>query len=83
MLLVVLQRHILMQSTNLILALYLFPFFPVAAQFASGNVPDSTRQRHHAPLYGRLVTEEHLPAVHRDIHQVSTDVLTLTILPQV
>uniref|UniRef100_A0A4Y0BR74 dual-specificity kinase n=1 Tax=Anopheles funestus TaxID=62324 RepID=A0A4Y0BR74_ANOFN len=43
----------------------------VAAQFASGNVPDSTRQRHHAPLYGRLVTEEHLPAVHRDIHQRS------------
>ncbi|XP_058823880.1 serine/threonine-protein kinase minibrain isoform X2 [Topomyia yanbarensis] len=41
----------------------------VAAQYASGNVPDSTRQRHHAPLYGRLVTEEHLPAVHRDIHQ--------------
>ncbi|XP_039443330.1 serine/threonine-protein kinase minibrain isoform X2 [Culex pipiens pallens] len=43
----------------------------VAAQYASGNVPDSTRQRHHAPLYGRLVTEEHLPAVHRDIHQRS------------
>ncbi|XP_055550233.1 serine/threonine-protein kinase minibrain isoform X2 [Wyeomyia smithii] len=40
-----------------------------SAQYASGNVPDSTRQRHHAPLYGRLVTEEHLPAVHRDIHQ--------------
>lgn len=44
----------------------------VAAQYASGNVPDSTRQRHHAPLYGRLVTEEHLPAVHRDIHQVAS-----------
>ncbi|XP_021706144.1 serine/threonine-protein kinase minibrain isoform X2 [Aedes aegypti] len=43
----------------------------VAAQYASGNVPDSTRQRHHAPLYGRLVTEEHLPAAHRDIHQRS------------
>uniref|UniRef100_A0A182Q465 dual-specificity kinase n=1 Tax=Anopheles farauti TaxID=69004 RepID=A0A182Q465_9DIPT len=50
--------------------LFIFPF-SVAAQFASGNVPDSTRQRHHAPLYGRLVTEEHLPAVHRDIHQRS------------
>lgn len=46
----------------------------VAAQYASGNVPDSTRQRHHAPLYGRLVTEEHLPAVHRDIHQVTSSI---------
>lgn len=32
-------------------------------------MPDSTRSRH-APLYGRLVSEEHLPASHRDVHQV-------------
>lgn len=38
----------------------------------TGPIPESTRQRH-APLYGRLVAEEHLPASHRDVHQVSIE----------
>jgi hypothetical protein len=44
----------------------------VSASYVPGAaLPDSSRQRH-APLYGRLVSEEHLPAAHRDVHhQVS------------
>lgn len=41
----------------------------VSASYVPGPMPDSTRSRH-APLYGRLVSEEHLPASHRDVHQV-------------
>ncbi|XP_063708907.1 serine/threonine-protein kinase minibrain isoform X2 [Culicoides brevitarsis] len=40
------------------------------ASYVTGPIPESTRQRH-APLYGRLVAEEHLPASHRDVHQRS------------
>lgn len=43
--------------------------FAVSASYVPGPIPDSTRSRH-APLYGRLVSEEHLPASHRDVHQV-------------
>ncbi|XP_070491900.1 serine/threonine-protein kinase minibrain isoform X4 [Chironomus tepperi] len=39
----------------------------LSASYVTGAIPDSTRQRH-APLYGRLVSEEHLPATHRDVH---------------
>lgn len=43
----------------------------VSASFVAGADANSTRQRH-APLYGRLVAEEHLPPTHRDaVHQVS------------
>lgn len=42
--------------------------FTVSASYVPGAIPDSSRQRH-APLYGRLVSEEHLPAAH---HQVNT-----------
>lgn len=41
----------------------------VSASYVTGPIPESSRSRH-APLYGRLVAEEHLPATHRDIHQV-------------
>lgn len=45
-------------------------FFAVPQSYVPGA--DTSRQRHHAPLYGRLVSEEHLPAAHRDVHlQVS------------
>lgn len=45
--------------------------FTVSAQFVAGPDANASRQRH-APLYGRLVSEEHLPAAHRDaVHQVS------------
>lgn len=44
---------------------------PVSAPFVAGPDANASRQRH-APLYGRLVAEEHLPAAHRDaVHQVS------------
>lgn len=49
-------------------------FFTISASYVTGPIPESTRQRH-APLYGRLVAEEHLPASHRDVHQVSTKIL--------
>ncbi|CRK97476.1 CLUMA_CG010865, isoform A [Clunio marinus] len=42
----------------------------LSASYVPGPIPDSTRSRH-APLYGRLVSEEHLPASHRDVHQRS------------
>lgn len=43
----------------------------MSASFAAGPDANASRQRH-APLYGRLVAEEHLPAAHRDaVHQVS------------
>lgn len=43
----------------------------VSASFVPGTETNTSRQRH-APLYGRLVAEEHLPASHRDaVHQVS------------
>ncbi|CAO1404976.1 unnamed protein product [Diamesa serratosioi] len=42
----------------------------LSASYVPGPIPDSTRQRH-APLYGRLVAEEHLPPSHRDVHQRS------------
>lgn len=46
-------------------------FHTVSAPFAAGPDANASRQRH-APLYGRLVAEEHLPAAHRDaVHQVS------------
>lgn len=47
--------------------------FTVSASFVPGAEANTTRQRH-APLYGRLVAEEHLPVSHRDavIHQVHT-----------
>lgn len=45
--------------------------FTVSATFVAGPDANASRQRH-APLYGRLVAEEHLPAAHRDaVHQVS------------
>lgn len=44
----------------------------VSAAFVPGPDANAQRQRH-APLYGRLVAEEHLPATHRDaVHQVSS-----------
>lgn len=47
-------------------------YFAVSASFVPGTESNTGRQRH-APLYGRLVPEEHLPATHRDVvHQVST-----------
>lgn len=61
----------------LILHFFLFSFL-VSASYVPGPIPDSTRQRH-APLYGRLVAEEHLPASHRDVHQV----IKITILVNV
>lgn len=43
----------------------------VSASFAAGPDANAPRQRH-APLYGRIVPEEHLPVTHRDaVHQVS------------
>lgn len=43
----------------------------VSASFAANADANASRQRH-APLYGRLVAEEHLPPTHRDaVHQVS------------
>lgn len=44
--------------------------YPVSAQFAG---TEANVSRRHAPLYGRLVAEEHLSAVHRReaVHQVS------------
>lgn len=64
-----------MQLTNNIkfkILIFLFvPFVSVSASFAAGPDANASRQRH-APLYGRLVAEEHLPAAHRDaVHQVS------------
>lgn len=54
--------------------LYLFSdayVYTVSAPFVAGPDANASRQRH-APLYGRLVAEEHLPAAHRDaVHQVS------------
>lgn len=42
----------------------------MSAPFVAGPDANASRQRH-APLYGRLVPEEHLPATHRDaVHQV-------------
>lgn len=41
-------------------------FLSVPQSYVPGA--DTSRQRHHAPLYGRLVSEEHLPAAHRDVH---------------
>lgn len=49
--------------------------YPVSAQFAG---TEANVSRRHAPLYGRLVAEEHLSAVHRDaVHQVSFDQIEL------
>lgn len=43
----------------------------MSASFVPGTESNTGRQRH-APLYGRLVPEEHLPATHRDVvHQVN------------
>lgn len=43
----------------------------MSASFVPGSETNTGRQRH-APLYGRLVPEEHLPATHRDVvHQVN------------
>lgn len=53
--------------------------FPVSASYVTGPIPDSSRSRH-APLYGRLVAEEHLPATHRDVHQVRNHNCVLVIL---
>lgn len=47
----------------------------VSSSYVPGPIPDS-RSRH-APLYGRLVSEEHLPAAHRDVHQVKTRIINL------
>lgn len=50
-------------------------FFPVSAVYVSSAAVgvESGRQRH-APLYGRFVVEEELPATHRDVmHHVSYD----------
>ncbi|XP_031626889.1 serine/threonine-protein kinase minibrain isoform X2 [Contarinia nasturtii] len=42
----------------------------LSAPFVAGPDANASRQRH-APLYGRLVAEEHLPAAHRDaVHQL-------------
>ncbi|XP_037027701.1 serine/threonine-protein kinase minibrain isoform X4 [Bradysia coprophila] len=42
----------------------------LSASFVPGTESNTGRQRH-APLYGRLVPEEHLPATHRDVvHQM-------------
>lgn len=59
------------QQIIYILLIKLFSLFliSVSASYVPGPIPDSTRSRH-APLYGRLVSEEHLPASHRDVHQV-------------
>lgn len=61
---------------NIMNNFFLFSIFPfqrlVSASFAAGPDANAPRQRH-APLYGRIVPEEHLPATHRDaVHQVST-----------
>lgn len=57
--------------TNAILLFYFFLQYLVSATFAAGPDANASRQRH-APLYGRIVPEEHLPATHRDaVHQVS------------
>lgn len=54
---------------------YIFAHFLVAvsASYVTGPIPESSRSRH-APLYGRLVAEEHLPATHRDVHLVSSKI---------
>lgn len=56
----------------------------MSASFVPGTESNTGRQRH-APLYGRLVPEEHLPATHRDVvHQVSILISqTLMILIQI
>lgn len=47
----------------------------MSASFVPGTESNTGRQRH-APLYGRLVPEEHLPATHRDVvHQVNFKIL--------
>lgn len=52
------------------LIVFYFPF-PVSAVYVSSGGGDTGRQRH-APLYGRFVDEEELPATHRDVmHHVS------------
>lgn len=46
----------------------------MSASFVPGTESNTGRQRH-APLYGRLVPEEHLPATHRDVvHQVTNKI---------
>lgn len=58
----------------LMMSFMVFNFFLFFLAVPQSYVPgaDTSRQRHHAPLYGRLVSEEHLPAAHRDVHlQVS------------
>lgn len=69
----VFMRHIFFDTITSKLHIYTFlsSFFTISASYVTGPIPESTRQRH-APLYGRLVAEEHLPASHRDVHQVST-----------
>lgn len=52
----------------------------MSASFVPGPDSNAPRQRH-APLYGRLVAEEHLPPTHRDaMHQVSMRTLNWKIL---
>ncbi|KAG5681570.1 hypothetical protein PVAND_010989 [Polypedilum vanderplanki] len=44
----------------------------VSSSYVPGAaLPDSSTRQRHAPLYGRLVSEEHLSAAHRDVHQRS------------
>lgn len=68
----------LLLSTNLFGGSIFFSFLVSAAYVSSaaaavgeGSVSGGGRQRH-APLYGRFVVEEELPATHRDVmHHVS------------
>lgn len=51
----------------------------VSAAFVSGTDTNASRQRN-APLYGRLVAEEHLHSTHRDaVHQVKDTALSLRV----
>lgn len=76
-----LTNYIILKSKNILIIFTLFSSFAVSASYVPGAIPDSSRQRH-APLYGRLVSEEHLPAAHRDVHHqvrhASSSQLTLT-----
>lgn len=61
-------------NINIDCVFFFSPFifeYLVSASFAAGPDANASRQRH-APLYGRIVPEEHLSATHRDaVHQVS------------
>lgn len=39
----------------------------MSAAYASGPTGPETGRQRHAPLYGRIVVEEELPATHRDV----------------